>query len=117
MTRKELASLLGYKNADNSDFQKAISMAKAERPDMAQKTTFDCNVELSFTKEEIECICSHIHPAINELKMQVILENYIDHGVTYIQHRSLYIDGTEKYHELVKRDPKYRSCAICAYCC
>ena len=114
MTKKELADMLSY---SDSTIKTAISQAKKVMPSILQKTTYDCFEEISYTVEEIECICRCIIPPLNEIQIELIKDNYIKHDVTYIQKRQIWMDGTEEFAERVKKDRHVKACANCLYCC
>ena len=114
MTRRELAEMLNY---SLTSIDKAVSLAKQKMPSIAEKVSFDAYEEVSYTVDEIECICRSIEPPLNEIQVQLIREHYIDHGVTYIQKKKLWIDGTEEFIERVKKDRHVKACANCIYCC
>ncbi len=115
MTRKELAEMLGYKSTDN--LQPAVSKAKKLMPSIAGKINYNGYSDTSFTLEEILCICSCVIPAMNELQLELVKENYIQHDKTYISRVSKWIDGNEKFAERAAKNRKVMACANCAYCC
>lgn len=118
MTRYELADFLGYSTM--SQVSLAVTKAKKEMPSIEHKSMYDPYSEVSFSRDEIMCIARHIEPPLNELQLELVKEHYIEHDVTYVQHRQFYIDGTEKFLENYKR-PEYRKekkvCACCTYLC
>jgi hypothetical protein len=114
MTRMELADMLG---CSESSLHPAIKKAKERMPSIAAKINFDGFVETSFTVDEIECICRSFEPAMNELQIQLVRENYINHGVTYIQKRETWLKGTDDFVKRAKKCRSIKACANCAYCC
>lgn len=117
MTRKELADFLGY--ATIAEVSSAVTKAKAVMPSIANKR-HDPYSEVSFSLDEIECIARNIIPPLNELQIELVKDNYIEHKLTYTRKKSLYIDGTESFIERYKNPSlrkKIKCCACCAYLC
>lgn len=115
MTRKELAEMLNY---SETSLKKAFTVARTKMPSIAEKVTYDAFEEVSYTVDEIECVCRCIDPPLNEIQIMLIREHYIDHGVTYIQKKKKWIDGTEEFLERLRKDKKQvRACGNCIYCC
>lgn len=89
-------------------------------PSIEQKCKRDPYAITSFSKDEIVCIASCLDvPKLNPIQLELVADNYIPHEKTYLQKRSLYIDGMEKFAERYKDREKrkhMKCCASCAYC-
>lgn len=118
MTRKELADFLGYSTLCQVSL--AVTKAKKIMPSIAIKDKRDPYALVSFSKDEILCIASCIEaPRLNPIQIELVGDNYIPHEKTYLQKRSIYIDGMEKFverYQIRKKRKKMKCCASCAYC-
>lgn|GEM_PF-4277263 len=115
MTRKELAALIDT-NYGDSMVSSAVQQAAKEMPSIAEKFTHNLHIQSSFTKEEILFICTFIRPKLNPVQIALIEDNYIEHDTHFIKEkRKIYISGTEKYLEKLRKSPKFQSCANCIY--
>lgn len=113
MTRRELESLFGPD--EHRRFQQALVIARKERSDLDRKISRKSTVETSLSVDEVLYLCTLVRPPLNPLQMEIVRESYVSHDVTYIQKKSPWVDGTEKFLGALKKYPSLRRCANCAY--